>query len=179
MLSELQVRKLSRMFKLLDADANGSLGEKDFARVADLLATRRGLRARSPEDTRLRENYELLWVVLRPIDMNQDRKITLAEWLRHHDDLFGSSKLEPFLRSRVQVLFDLFDADRDGAVTVEEYASLLAAHGVDEAWARDNFKNLDASGTGRLSGEELYRLVKEYFTSSEPDAPGNAFWGSY
>jgi Ca2+-binding EF-hand superfamily protein len=179
MLSELQRRKLTRIFKLLDADANGSLHEKDIMRVSDRLAARRSLAAKSAAHAHVREEHEWLWVLLRPSDANQDHKITLEEWLRHHADLFESKHLEPFLRARVGVLFNILDANRDAAITADEYAMLLSAHGVDEAWARANFQRLDASSAGRLSKDEVYGLLREFFISDDPSAPGNTFWGPY
>jgi hypothetical protein len=49
--------------------------------------------------------------------------------------------------------------------------------GLTEADAHEAFAHLDTDGDGLLSAEELIRATIEYWSSTDPDAPGNWWMG--
>ncbi|MBV9140846.1 MAG: hypothetical protein JO115_08000 [Pseudonocardiales bacterium] len=49
--------------------------------------------------------------------------------------------------------------------------------GLTEAEANEAFAHLDTDGDGLLSAEEFIRATIEYWSSTDPDAPGNWWMG--
>jgi Ca2+-binding EF-hand superfamily protein len=173
MLSELQTRKITRLFNALDADGNGYFEATDL----DLLAERLG-EGRSPEQAAaLREMYRKLWE--RSAPHTRDGRIDLDGFLQHQSGLLGSPEafdntLRPFTAFMIQVI----DSDGDGLLSPAEMEHFYRAYRVgDAALARATFQKLDIDGDGYISREEMAQHIRDFFLSSEETAPGNELFG--
>ncbi|MEM8603837.1 MAG: EF-hand domain-containing protein, partial [Cyanobacteria bacterium P01_H01_bin.121] len=84
MLTELQQRKLIKLFSIYDSDCDGTLVKEDFERVVRKIADCRNLRVRSLNYQVLFEQYQGIWQSLQKgADQNRDRRIDLNEWLTY------------------------------------------------------------------------------------------------
>lgn len=64
-------------------------------------------------------------------------------------------------------------SDEDGRIPVDAFTSSCGrCRGLAHAFAK-----LDLDGDGYISAAEFTRLYLEFFTSEDPEAPGNWFWG--
>jgi hypothetical protein len=71
------------------------------------------------------------------------------------------------------------DTDTDGRVNPTEYFAFQRGHfpGLTEADAAVAFEHLDADGDGYLTAGEFKRACVEFWSSTDPDAPGNWWMG--
>jgi hypothetical protein len=69
--------------------------------------------------------------------------------------------------------------DQDGGVGSAEFLAFQRGHFPDltEAEADEAFSHLDADSDGRLSAAEFIRAVIEFWSSTDPNAPGNWWMG--
>jgi hypothetical protein len=56
---------------------------------------------------------------------------------------------------------------------------VLAAFGVSEPDARYTFGRIDADGDGEITLDEWLEALHQFWTSTDPDAPGNTLFGRY
>ncbi|MCA9791386.1 MAG: EF-hand domain-containing protein [Candidatus Eremiobacteraeota bacterium] len=186
-LTELQKRKLIHMFELLDVDGNGFLEFADFQAVIETLAQERGLEPNSAGYRRLFGNNRRIWKGLFKCDLNGDGQISLPEWLAYHiqaivaDEEAGISPagLTTAIDSIARYFYELMDMDGDGQIQREDYRYFCEAHGIPDETVEESFQQLDRDGNGTLSLDEVVTLVREFYTSDDPMAPGNWFFGDF
>ncbi len=186
-LTDLQKRKLIHMFELLDVDGNGLLEYADFEAVVEGLAEERGLELNSPGYRRLLGRSRRIWKGLFQCDIDGDGHITLPEWLGYHikaiieDERAGISPagLTTAIDSIARYFFELMDMDGDGRVKKPDYAKFCEAHGIPKQEVAESFRELDRDGNGVLSMDEVLVLVREFYVSDDPTAPGNWFFGDF
>jgi Ca2+-binding EF-hand superfamily protein len=73
-------------------------------------------------------------------------------------------------------------ADRDGDGKVSEAEAIKsqmawAGGALTEEQARASFKMTDSDGDGFATAEDMRRMVEQYYTSEDPQAPGNWLLG--
>jgi Ca2+-binding EF-hand superfamily protein len=178
-LSELQKKKLRHLFEVYDVHANGVLERDDYELLAHAAATERGFRPSSPEHERITRAFLTQFERMKAIaDVSRDGRISPAEWLEffdivlHDEEAFGS-----VVGATVDILFELFDLDRDDVLDRAELASLRRAFGV---MGSDNdalFAALDQNGDDKLSAAEVRDAIERFFRRDDPDDPANLFFG--
>lgn len=184
-LTELQKRKLIHMFELLDADQNGVLEYADFKAVVETLADERGWPPGSRQRMKLTAVNRRIWNTLfSSCDLNQDDQISLAEWLAYHiQALTGDGGEAQGFSMAVAAIsryfYELIDVDGDGTATKEDFKIFCTAHGIPEEDSQFAFEELDRDGNGVLSRDEILTLVREFYLSDDPSAPGNWFFGDF
>ncbi len=181
MLSEIQKRKLTKLFSMYDVDCNGFLLLKDFENRAKKLAALRGWGSRSPKYVQLINQFTYNWKCLSgDSDTNRDHKISLQEWLQHYDTLLSDPKrYTEQVRSLMELVFEVFDENGDGVISQAEWAGLLSVFNVSPIYASDVFTKLDSNQDGSLSREEVLQLIQDFFHSDQLDAPANFMFGPY
>jgi Ca2+-binding EF-hand superfamily protein len=179
MLTDLQLRKLPRMFALNDNNGDGIISQEDFEEAARVLARLRGLAPGTPEYGDMHRTIMARWNTLREeCDADGDNRVALKEWLAHWDTVLATEgEYERVGKPFSVVVARTLDVDGDGNIAPGEYAQWLSRWGVDEKTARDCFARLDLNGDGHLSVDEFVTLVAEYFQSSDPSSPGNWLLG--
>lgn len=134
----------------------------------------------SPKALELLRSFGRFWQHLTgKLDADHDGKITPEEfregmrqaWI---DDPGG---FETAFRPAAQALWNLCDKNDNGTVGAEEFARFHKAFGTSEENSRISFERLDANGNGNLSVDELVNAWKEFYTSLDPEAPGNWLFG--
>ena len=91
MLTDLQTRKLTRMFNAYDADHSGYLEFADFETQFNNLAHMHRIAADSPEYDELQSAYRAAWEQIRRFgDADRDERVVLDEWLAYCSDVVQS-----------------------------------------------------------------------------------------
>ena len=181
MLTALQTRKLSRAFKLFDVDQNGFMERADCELVVSATTKAMGYALGSPEYTTYHAEYMAGWDALVLLgDSDGDQRLTLAEFCTAYDKLMAQpAQFDAVILGFVKTAIALWDSNRDGKVSEEEYKNYLLSVQVTATEATDAFRRLDLNRDGYLSREELFENLQEYYFSDDPNAPGNWFFGPY
>ncbi len=181
MLTDLQKRKLTSLFYWYDADDNGNLRLDDFERLVQNISEIRGRGPGSQEYSQLYTRFMFDWsALLASADKSGDNAISLDEWLAHMDTILQIDEAtERTINSLTELIWSLTDIDGSGRISPQEYALFLKAYNVDERIRDTIFRQLDLNGDGHLTREEIAKLVREFYLSNDPNAPGNWLIGPF
>ena len=181
MLTELQTRKLLKLFCMYDGDRNGFLVCQDFEKIADRLATVKNLGSRSPKVLVLKERFIQVWKsLLNKADTSGDKQVSLTEWLSYYDEVLkDKEKYTKEVQSLMRLIFEVFDTDGDGNISQQEWAELFQVYNIHPAYAPLAFRRLDANQDGVLSKEEVLALIDDFFCGNSTDSEANSMFGPY
>jgi Ca2+-binding EF-hand superfamily protein len=114
------------------------------------------------------------------MDTNRDYKISLNEWLNHHDIILNDFKLyESEIGSLVNLIFDTFDTDEDGAISSQEWLTFMGICKNHRIYAGRAFWEIDTNKDGFLSKEEFLKAFYDFYHSNDPTALGNLLFMPY
>lgn len=180
MLGELRTRKLTHFFNVMDHDRDGRVTREDLERVAGNLATLRGLAEDSAEYASFRVGFDSYAVGLLA-GAGGPGGLTLDAWLSYNAQLLADeARFEATASLAAAAMFALMDANGDGVINLDEYRQWMSAWGIDpDDHADEVFGKLDLNGDGTLSRGEVLGLVRDFFYSDDPDAPGNWALGPF
>lgn len=183
MLTEIQRKKISHLFDVLDINKNGSLQLDDFVSVSEEIIGQLGIDEQSRRAKLLRLKANRLFIQF-VIDTDQtDMSISLVDWMRFFDNALVDPKENGPLRSYIFRttfhLFSLFDLNNDKHISIEEYSNMLSVYKISPEHCERSFKQLDENDDLVISSDELVNGLNDYFTSSDPDAPGNMIFGDW
>jgi Ca2+-binding EF-hand superfamily protein len=179
MLSDIQERKATHYFGLIDEDGNGLIEASDFALRAQRLAAARTLTEPGAEEA-LRQRVVAWWDHIESIaDLDGDARVTISEWMAYWAAVQrgvdrGDDTLASLHRAARETLRAL-DRTGSGRATPEEYADWLSAWGADGH--REAFAALDRGGKGFLTEADVIVAVQEFYLSDDPEAPGTLLYG--
>lgn len=178
MLTDIQTRKLTKLFRLYDANDDGVLVQQDFIALANrLVALHPGLSHQAQILVHLQQDWLCLCTVA---DQNQDSLITLEEWLAYYDQVLNDiQQYASRVMALVTLMFDAFDGDGDGHISEQEWVSLLTVFNVQSIYASAVFLNLDGNQDGVLNHEEVLTLIHDFFYIDDPSVPANFMFGPY
>jgi Ca2+-binding EF-hand superfamily protein len=184
MLSEFQRNKLTYFFGLYDLNKNGYLQLEDFTDIAEKLCEKLEYKPGSKHHEFLvRKTVALFHRLLADIDHPDEQKIFVEGWLDFFNKEIVSKgqeeNLEEYVELIIGYLFDLFDENHDGYISLDEYKQVFDIYGIDVQYIDKAFDNLDLNKDHRLSRYELIRAVETFLTSNDPLERGNWIFGNW
>jgi len=180
MLTPLQKRKQIHFFEILDFDCNGLIQRKDFEDIAENLSTIRNLDQNSKEHHFIRNLSLSIWDNLKDHVNATDGNLDM--WLTFMDSFVINSNnewYEQYVNVMVQTLFDVFDTDQNGYISLDEYLDLFVGLRIEVRFAPKSFVKLDLNNDGKISKSELVKSVEEFLKSDDPLAGGNWLFGHW
>lgn len=180
-LTDLQKRKLTKLFSMYDSDYTGTLVKDDFELMFKKLSTLRNWSRRSPRCLVLQDKLMRKWQGLaQKADTSHNQEVSLPEWLTYYDEILANTKAySEEVASLMELIFDVFDQNEDGKVNQEEWGQLLAAFNESPVHAPLIFPSLDNNQDGWLTKAEILRLFHDFCYSDESDNPANRMFGPY
>lgn len=180
MTTPLQKQKLTRLFKIHDADGHGFVENADFERIIHNFVRFCKLESNPELQQKISDQYKKFWDdLLRLADNNDDSQIDLEEWLEYHSDMlsFTTEDSDPPWLAWTEFIFDLLDVDQDGCWSPADYRLFFRIYEMDDFLADKVFAQIDLNGDGHISQDEFLQLNRDFYLSSKPDVPGNHFFG--
>ena len=180
MLTDFQIKKLTLLFNFWDYDNSGALRQNDYEAVGRRMAAEREWRPDSLEYQVLQQRLMADWAQLQEFaDLNNDDTVTLPEWLAFCDYLLDNEAMyEATVTAMASAIIDAVDRDGDGALQVEEWATIYRVYGWRDAMvAAQTFATIDTDGDRSVSKDELLKALDEFFQSNDENAPGNYVFG--
>lgn len=180
MLTDLQKRKMTRLFNVYDIDGSGMIEAQDYRRLVENFAAIRGWDYGSEAYQRLQNKFMFVWEYMQKFgDPDRSETITLDEFLAYASSLLEGN-YGAIAGSTGSFLFDLIDEDSDGLITLSEFQMFYWGYGIeDEKIAAEIFARLDLNGDGTMSADEFAQHGYDFHYSDDPDCPGNWFFGPY
>ncbi|MEU9715078.1 EF-hand domain-containing protein [Streptomyces sp. NPDC047976] len=173
--------KISRGFDLLDADGDGALTEADHVIMGDRAADQLGYARGSAEHTRMVNAYVAVWRDLHaPHVGGPDGRLSKGEFVTGTLTLAGDPEAAATtVGALARAFFAIADADADGRVSRAEFDAFQRSHfpAIGQADLDAAFGHLDRDGDGALGPAEFESAVIEYWSSTDPTAPGNWWMG--
>lgn len=181
MLTDLQKRKLTKLFSMYDSDFTGVLVKNDFELMFRKLSTLRDWSKRSPRYIVLEEKLMHRWAGLeKKADTHHNDEISIDEWFAYYDDVLTDAKASPeMIADLIELVFDVFDEDEDGKINQQEWGHLLAVFNESPVYAPLIFPTLDQDHDGWLTKGEIKALFINFCYSDDPNEPANQMFGPY
>jgi Ca2+-binding EF-hand superfamily protein len=183
MLTELQKRKLMKLFCMYDAKNLGALKLNDFEQLAQRLADLRGWKVNTPAYEEILSRYVLFqWnriraLVQQKLNRPHSSYIDLDEWLSYYDIVLNDSTYQDELMMLPEAVFNVVDADQSGLVDKDEWTDLFRVYNIPVIYVEETFNRIDVDGDGFLSKEEVLSMIQDFLYSSDPNKPGNYMFG--
>lgn len=171
MASDLQRRKVSGVFRAMDADKDGFLEKSDFEAL-----TARWVRIREGAgEARLSAIMMGWWeTLLAASDLDRDNEVTLDEVLLVVQRL---GEMTDVVAGTARAMFEAIDEDVDGKISAAEYHQLIEAWAGEPTDTDEIFPLLDLDGDGYLSEDEFTELWTEFWAGDDENSPGTLVFG--
>ncbi|HZU57703.1 MAG TPA: hypothetical protein VFA06_17660 [Actinocrinis sp.] len=180
MLSDFQRAKLERRFELLDMDGDGYITANDYDVAAASVCRAFDFAKDSPQYEKVHVIYLRLWVALsRRMDQQQTGMISRQQFVSScaRSIVEAEEGYDRIIGPIALTIFDLIDADDSGTLDIEELTTWFNAYGVCADDAERAFKAVDRNRDGLLDANEVQNAIREFYTSDDPQAPGNLIFG--
>ncbi|MGI9001675.1 MAG: EF-hand domain-containing protein [Pseudonocardia sp.] len=178
---DILIAKINYGFDYLDADGDGQLTEHDHVLMGQRVATSLGHAPGSPSEQQIIEAYLRIWRDLHlPHIPGGGNAISKEQFLESTLTLAGDPAAAQLTIGALAAAFlAIADTDHDGQVSRAEFRAFHGGHFPDltEAEVNEAFAYLDTDGDGYLSAEEFIQAGVEYWSSNDPDVPGNWWIG--
>lgn len=184
MLSQLQQRKLIKLFSMYDTENNGILKLANFEHIAHRLAQLKGWKANTPKYQALEQQYAYRWIRLRgnikeATHHPPDYKIDLNEWLEYHQKLLEQEQFRQDIKSLGAVIFEVADLDENGRLDQQEWKTIFQVYNIPVVYCQSTFTQLDTDKDGFLRREEILSFLQEFYFSNDSQARGNYMFGPF
>ncbi len=145
------------IFTMLDADGDGVISRQEYLGRLERAATALGRDGDDPLLATARAAHERVFASM---DADGDNRVTFEEYATWA----GAEAFDEVCRPALGSLFDLADADADGALGRTEFTRLRAALGNPADNAAKAFDALDTDGDGRVDRDEYLASIRTYVT---------------
>ncbi|GAB4230234.1 MAG: hypothetical protein Tsb0034_02040 [Ekhidna sp.] len=184
MLTDFQKEKISHYFRVvLDQDRNGVLEENDFREIGESLCVLWDYKPGTEEYKKVIDNSLTSWRAFKAYFESRNEEANEEQFLRFYGKMLspnGEKLYQKFVVKMVSSLFDAFDINDDGVISVDEYSDMFMCYHIPIKYSAKAFVKLDRDGDDFITKKELMRAVDEFFKSNDESSPGNwlfGFWG--
>ncbi|MFF4528680.1 EF-hand domain-containing protein [Streptomyces sp. NPDC001407] len=157
-----------RIFAMLDSDGDGVASRHDYFVRIERATQATGRKDDDPLVIAARVTGERAWAAM---DANGDGLMTYDEYAAWVD----AEKFDTICQYALGALFDLADADQDGALNRTEFTMLRQALGNRAGNADAAFDALDADDDGLVGRAEYLAAIRSYVTGDD-SAMGDALY---
>lgn len=131
-LTELQTRKLMKLFSMDDADNTGVLKIHNFQTLVDRLAAVRNWKPDSQEYIHLSDRFMHRWLHIRAeikdkLPGNREGHITPETWLLFYERVLSDPGYLDHISEIANSIFDAVDVDASGNLNLQEWQDLFQA----------------------------------------------------
>ena len=183
MLTSLQSQKLRHFFNILDQGKNGVLQKNDFDRVGVDLCMSLGISEGSEDyNNVILRSRRLYFQVLKDLEKSPNADISMEEWIQLFDQIIDQQdmeKLKYYIKLTTIYIFDLFDMDKNGIISLDEYVDMFTIYHIDVKYSAKSFLRLDTNNDDCISKVELFNAVTDFFISDDQEAAGNWIFGNW
>ncbi|MGW3176744.1 EF-hand domain-containing protein [Streptomyces sp. NPDC001153] len=144
-----------RIFAMMDPDGDGIISAHDYLSRVGRAVHATGRTEDDPLVVAAREEAHKAWGAM---DANGDGQLTFNEY----DAWVGADKFDNICRFALGSLFDLADADGDGALDKAQFTALRTALNNAPGNTGAAFEALDADGDGRVGRDEYLAAIRAY-----------------
>ncbi|WP_326953610.1 MULTISPECIES: EF-hand domain-containing protein [unclassified Amycolatopsis] len=178
MSQDLLERKWSNFFRHFDADGNGFIEHEDFVQRGAQVAAAFGYASETAAAQAVTSGFQRVWESLvGNLDADGDGRVSREEFTGGMTVFAGEDRYQDLFQPAIDALLAMGDADGDGQLSRSEWVRLQVGYGTPETDAEYTFGLLDTDGSGYLSHDEISAATRQYFTSTDADAPGNSLYG--
>ena len=179
MATELQIEKLDRAFDHIDADRSGEIERDDLIGLGSRVLLGFGEAPTSNRGKVLLDRFDELWTEIAAYaDTDNSGSISPSEFRAAMIAAYIDGQMfDQTFRPATAAIAAICDPDGDGAIQLEQFQILQAAFGTPDDDATATFFLLDRDSNGSISVDELMLAAHEYYTSADPQAPGNSLYG--
>ncbi|MGW4163302.1 EF-hand domain-containing protein [Streptomyces sp. NPDC004788] len=149
-----------RIYAMLDTDGDGVASRHDYFVRIERAQQAAGRDDHDPLVIAARATGERAWAAM---DANGDGVMTYEEYIAWVD----AEKFDNICQYALGALFDLVDADQDGALDRSQFTKLRQALGNRAGNADAAFDALDGDGDGRVSRGEYLASIRAYVTGGD------------
>ncbi|XP_063230732.1 calexcitin-1 [Bacillus rossius redtenbacheri] len=179
-ISEFRKKKLLFVFKVFfDVNQSGTIDQKDFELAVDNICRMRGWAQGDANYQKTRNTLLKIWDGLKTCaDSDKDGQISHDEWCTMWDDY--SKKPDSALEWQqvyMNFMFDLEDASGDGSIDEDEFTLVCSSYGLSKDECGKAFKKFSSNGSVEVTRKVFADLWREYFSTDNPNAPGNFIFG--
>ncbi|MFC5723497.1 EF-hand domain-containing protein [Streptomyces gamaensis] len=144
-----------RVFAMMDRDGDGVISADDYLSRIDRVVKATGRTEDDPLVATARAKGLKAWGVM---DANADGRLTFEEY----DAWVDGEKFDTICQYALGSLFDLVDADGDGALDRAEFTTLRTALNNPPGNAEAAFGALDTDGDGRVARGAYLAAIRAY-----------------
>lgn len=172
------LRKIRTHFTRLDINKDGYISRKDYEEIAQKIAEYGKL---SQEDAASAMSAFL--EIADILDLKPGVKLTIEEASQkvHKNTLsLPSDKNKDICDRTYGMMFDAFDTNNDGHISVEEFIGIffkILAPDIKEEDARHSFNVLDTDNDGEISREEFLAAAFDFMCGMKETKVANSLFG--
>lgn len=184
MITDLQNRKLTQLFKMCDIDGDAHLRQSDFDQAAANIAHAFQVSADSETYAQLHAMYTQQWQQIKQYaDPNGNGRVDLNEWLAYWDGMLNSPEAMQMLIAGYDegflAMLDLVDPKGPSRhITTERWGKYFAAYNQPAQEGMAAIQRVDSDGDGKITSAQMRQATMEFF-GDDPNAPGNGMFGTY
>jgi Ca2+-binding EF-hand superfamily protein len=171
-------QKYVHRFRIHDVDGDGLVDARDTTRRAEQLLAGVGEPSGSPRARAVMQGADAFWQgMAKRAGIGEDGQLTEGAFVDALAQAVESGTIGELVGPSVEAHVALVDRDGDGVVSLDEFVAAQDVFGLGGQAARDAFAAMDRDGDGSVTVDEWQEAVLDYYTSTDPNAPGNLVLG--
>jgi Ca2+-binding EF-hand superfamily protein len=168
--------KVEQAFNAMDTNNDGYLEWPDYQRIVDRYLTEYKIDKNEMKGQALQVAHLSTWLEVQR-HANGSQRLSKDEYIAAIRAASVDTSRFNIVEGLPQAIFDVMDTDEDNAISKEEFARFLGVWEVTAPEAMEVFTRLDTDKDGSISRQEYIRSWREFFYSSDLNAPGSLYFG--